>query len=74
MTPAKILTWISVLTMFAVIGWFMNGIFMPDKIYAKHPAYTAEYVQRLEVQKIYYQKQAAWYERGWETITKLLEQ
>ena len=77
MIPERILNALSlslVILFMAVICWYLADGWMPDKIYAKHPVYTAEYVQRLEGQKIYYQKQAAWYERGWEKITKMLEQ
>ena len=61
-----ILTAASLITLMAAIGWFMHGLFVPDPIYAKPPAYTQQYVNELQREKIYYEK-------GYKEITEILD-
>lgn len=64
-------TWIVVLVMWAYIGAGLAKQFDPKNLYPR-PSYTQEYVERLERQKIYFEKQAHWYQTGWENLTRIL--
>lgn len=64
-------TWIVVLVMWAYIGVGLARQFDPEQL-RPHPSYTNEYVERLEREKIYYERQAHWYQNGWENLTKIL--
>ena len=64
-------TWIVVLVMWAYIGAGLAKQFDPEKLYPR-PSYTQEYVERLDAQKIYHEKQANWYQESYITIKQLL--